>query len=70
MDVFQVFFYLKIFFISGHVLCFRSMTGLKLQLKRREFKYLKFFITDEISMVSYELLRAIHLRLVSLDTFC
>jgi len=42
---------------------YRQLSGQYLEDARRKWRYIKWLIIDEISMVSYEILRAVHLRL-------
>ncbi|KAG7299154.1 hypothetical protein JYU34_017689 [Plutella xylostella] len=42
---------------------YRKMSGQPLERERRKWRYIKWLVIDEISMVSYENLRIIHLRL-------
>lgn len=42
---------------------YKKITGQRLENKRRKWRYTKWLIIDEISMLSYEKLRTIHLRL-------
>lgn len=48
---------------KGSAMTYRCMTGQRLEQERRKWRHIKWLIIDEISMVSYENLRIIHLRL-------
>lgn len=48
---------------KGTTMTYRKMSGQPLERERRKWRYIKWLIIDEISMVSYENLRIIHLRL-------
>jgi len=48
---------------KGKTMAYWKMTGQRLEEERRKWRYIKWLIIDEISMVSYENLRMIHLRL-------
>ncbi|CAG9094543.1 unnamed protein product [Plutella xylostella] len=54
-------FYLPI--EKGNARAYTRMTGHKLEQERRKWRHINWLIIDEISMVSYENLRMIHLRL-------
>ncbi|CAK1580723.1 unnamed protein product [Parnassius mnemosyne] len=42
---------------------YKKITGQRLETERRKWRYINWLVIDEISMVSYENLRIIHLRL-------
>ncbi|KAF9817320.1 hypothetical protein SFRURICE_010779 [Spodoptera frugiperda] len=48
---------------KGSTMTYRKMSGQPLERERRKWRYIKWLVVDEISMVSYENLRIIHLRL-------
>ncbi|XP_076393046.1 uncharacterized protein LOC143266003 [Megachile rotundata] len=48
---------------KGTAMTYRRLTGQRLEQERRKWRYIRWLIIDEISMVSYENLRIIHLRL-------
>lgn len=48
---------------KGKTMTYRKLTGQKLENERRKWRNINWLIIDEISMVSYENLRIIHLRL-------
>ncbi|XP_047025515.1 uncharacterized protein LOC124634135 [Helicoverpa zea] len=48
---------------KGNTMTYKKMTGQKLENERRKWRHINWLIIDEISMVSYENLRIIHLRL-------
>ncbi|XP_076397900.1 uncharacterized protein LOC143266155 [Megachile rotundata] len=48
---------------KGTAMTYRRLTGQRLEQERRKWRYVRWLIIDEISMVSYENLRIIHLRL-------
>ncbi|KAH9639682.1 hypothetical protein HF086_002508 [Spodoptera exigua] len=48
---------------KGRATVYRQMTGQRLEDMRRKWRYIRWLVIDEISMVSYEVLRSIHLRL-------
>jgi len=48
---------------KGKPTIYRQLSGQRLEDARRKWRYIKWLIIDEISMVSYEILRAVHLRL-------
>ncbi|XP_034839859.2 ATP-dependent DNA helicase pif1-like [Maniola hyperantus] len=54
-------FYLPI--EKGNARAYTRMTGHRLEQERRKWRHIRWLIIDEISMVSYENLRMIHLRL-------
>lgn len=51
---------------KGRATVYRQMTGQRLEDMRRKWRHIRWLIIDEISMVSYEVLRSIHLRLQEL----
>ncbi|KAI8423307.1 hypothetical protein MSG28_014329 [Choristoneura fumiferana] len=51
---------------KGKATVYRQMTGQRLEDMRRKWRHIRWLIIDEISMVSYEVLRSIHLRLQEL----
>lgn len=51
---------------TGRATVYRQMTGQRLEDMRRKWRHIRWLIIDEISMVSYEVLRSIHLRLQEL----
>jgi len=56
-------FFLKNAIEKGKPTVYRQLTGQRLEDARRKWRHIKWLIIDEISMVSYEILRSIHLRL-------
>ncbi|CAH2107698.1 unnamed protein product [Euphydryas editha] len=46
-----------------NTMTYKKITGQRLENERRKWRYINWLIIDEISMVSYENLRIIHLRL-------
>ncbi|KAH9642039.1 hypothetical protein HF086_008726 [Spodoptera exigua] len=48
---------------KGNTMSYKKITGQRLENERRKWRYINWLIIDEISMVSYENLRIIHLRL-------
>ncbi|KAF9800375.1 hypothetical protein SFRURICE_015885 [Spodoptera frugiperda] len=48
---------------KGSTMTYRKMSGQPLERERPKWRYIKWLVVDEISMVSYENLRIIHLRL-------
>ncbi|PZC79192.1 hypothetical protein B5X24_HaOG216756 [Helicoverpa armigera] len=53
---------------KGRATVYRQMTGQRLEDMRRKWRYIRWLVIDEISMVSYEVLRSIHLRLQELKS--
>ncbi|XP_043270504.1 ATP-dependent DNA helicase PIF1-like [Venturia canescens] len=51
---------------KGKSSVYRQLNGQKLENLRRRWKHIRWLIIDEISMVSYEILRSVHLRLQEL----
>ncbi|KAF9409708.1 hypothetical protein HW555_010998, partial [Spodoptera exigua] len=48
---------------KGNTMSYKKITGQRLENERRKWRYIHWLIIDEISMVSYENLSIIHLRL-------
>lgn len=48
---------------KGNSMSYKRLSGNKLEQERRKWRHISWLIIDEISMVSYENLRIIHLRL-------
>ncbi|CAH1645765.1 unnamed protein product [Spodoptera littoralis] len=48
---------------KGNTMSYSKMTGERLERERRKWRYIQWLVIDEISMVSYENFRNIHLRL-------
>ncbi|KAF6209325.1 hypothetical protein GE061_015072 [Apolygus lucorum] len=48
---------------KGSTMDYRAMSGQRLEQERRKWRHINWLIIDEISMVSYQNLRIIHLRL-------
>jgi len=48
---------------KGKPTVYRQLTGQRFEDARRKWRHIKWLIIDEISMVSYKILRSAHLRL-------